>query len=114
MQAAADKGNEAESYSNEEASEIEHFPVHSFAPATRFRPLLGDKDGDPAGFSTSLRRSTNSGASRIAPSSTRHLRVSLCRAIKSNAWLISESPANSSAPFMSHRSRRSCLARRSL
>src|ERR1700719_426743 len=36
MQAAADEGEDAESYSDKEAGKIEHFPVHKCAPAERF------------------------------------------------------------------------------
>src|SRR6266478_9011032 len=94
MQVPAHKRQDAERHSHQEARKIEHFPGHRFAPADLFLPLSRCKDGAWAGFSTSLSRSTNSGASKIAPSSTRHLRVSRCLATSSKALLISGLPAN--------------------
>src|SRR5215469_8321955 len=76
MQAAAQESEQAQRDSNQETCEIKRFPVHDLAPAARLFAPSRCADEVAPGFNTSLNRSTNSGASRIAPSNNRHLRVS--------------------------------------
>src|SRR5271167_312688 len=114
VKAATQERQDAQGHSYEKAHEIEYGPGHTLAPANFL--CLPPRCGDSPrfGFKTSVSRSTNSGASKMAPSSTRHLRESLCLATCSSVWLSSGSRANCSAPLISHKSSRSSIARRSL
>src|SRR5208283_108989 len=114
VKASTQERHDAQGHSYEKAHEIEHGPSHTLAPANLLcrPPRCGDSPR--FGFKTSVSRSTNSGASKMAPSSIRHLRESLCLATCSSVWLSSGSRANCSAPLISHKSSRSSIARKSL
>src|SRR5208282_4351645 len=83
MQGAADERQCAQGSAYDQAYEIERRPCHSFAPTGFFLPA--PPCDASAGFKTSVKRSTSSGASRIAPRRIRHLRVSRCLATCSRA-----------------------------
>src|SRR5690349_11115505 len=90
MQVAKHKRNGTQQKSDDETHQVKVGNGHNASPACALAF---------SGFSTSVSRSTSSGVSRIALSSTRHLRESSCLASCSNAWQTRGSRRKRSAPL---------------
>src|SRR3954469_12604561 len=104
VQRAGEERDQRGHQSYTETNQKEDFPIHFVSPpfATAALPRA-------PGFKTCNKRSTIFGVSRIAPSSTTHLRESSCRASSSNASLTSGSRLKRSAPLINQRSNLSSM-----
>src|SRR5581483_2244354 len=107
VRSAHQESYDTEQEPDDKTDEIKICPGHSRSP------FLTCESPAARGCKASSRRSASPGVSKIAPSSTKHLRVSFSRASLMKILLSSPSPAKRSEACNNHTSRLPSVVRKS-